>query len=196
MFTGGEECAMRNRSAFAAVVFVLAWTLPLGSPVGAGAMPGDVEGRPGDTHCLAEFDVVISPGLTNSPSSGTLTTNGETGTITCDGPINGYQPTGVGTRGEVGHYGVNGPDTCGSGGEAEVSFSFTIPTTGGDQHVVGTFTVDYGPLEGGSLYGGTLTGPQMYGKFDATPVEGDCVTTPLTRVHLRCDEWVVNARRS
>ena len=52
-------------------------------------------------------------------------------------------------------------------------------------------TATYGPLQGGYPYGGTFTGQRMYGKFEVTPIEGDCVTTPVTRVHLRCDEWVV-----
>lgn len=183
---------MRIRTVLMVVVLVLAGSTPFGASLAGAAERSAENPNPNDTHCLAEFDVVLSPGLSGIPSSGTLTTNGETGTITCDGPINGYQAVGLGRRGEVGHYGTEGPDTCASGGEAEVSFSFTIPTTGGDQQVVGTFTVDYGPLKGGIPYGGTLTGPKMYGKFEAIPLEGNCLTTPLTRVHLRCDEWVIN----
>lgn len=183
---------MYRRTVMALVVLVLTGLVPVGTAP-AGATERTAENpNPNDTHCLAEFDIVLSPGLSGVPSSGTLTTNGETGTITCDGAIKGHQAAGLGRRGEVGRYGTDGPDTCASGGEAEVSFSFTIPTTGGDQHVVGTLTVAYGPLKGGTLYGGTLTGPQMYGKFEVVPLEGNCLTTPLTRVHVRCDEWVIN----
>lgn len=187
---------MRTRSVITALVLALLGTLPLGAvPADASPMPGDVEGRPGDTHCLAEFDVVVSPGLSNAPSSGTFTSNGETGTITCHGPINGWQPTGIGSRAEAGDYGVKDPDTCG-GGEASFTFSFTIPTVGGNQHVTGTGTATYGPLQGAAPYGGTFTGERMYGKFQATPVEGDCVTSPVTKIHLRCDEWVVSPKAS
>lgn len=185
---------MYRRTVIALVVLVvLAFpgVVPLGAAPAGAAERSAENPNPNDTHCLAEFDVVLSPGLSGVPSSGTLTTNGETGTITCDGPINGYQAAGLGRRGEVGRYGTEGPDTC-AGGEAEVSFSFTIPTTGEDQQVVGTLTVDYGPLKGGIPYGGTFTGPQIYGKFTATPLEGNCLTAPVTRVHVRCDEWIIN----
>ncbi|MGH9035223.1 MAG: hypothetical protein ACRD0O_05610 [Acidimicrobiia bacterium] len=183
---------MYRRTIITLVVLAILGVVPLGTaPAGAAERTAE-NPHPDDTHCLAEFDIVLSPGLSSVPSSGTLTTNGETGTITCEGPIKGYQAVGLGRRGEVGRYGTDGPDTCASGGEAEVSFSFTIPTAGGDQHVVGTLTVDYGPLEGGNFYGGTLTGPQMYGKFEVVPLEGNCVTTPVTRVHVRGDEWIVN----
>lgn len=144
------------------------------------------------THCVGEFDVTISPGLSNSPSSGTFTTNGETGSITCDGPVNGYQPTGVGHRGEQGNYGINGPDTCASGGEGDMALSFTIPTTGGDQRITDTGTFTYGPLEGGGTYGGTYTSKRMRSTFQVTPLEGDCATSPITRAHVRCEEWLLN----
>jgi hypothetical protein len=141
------------------------------------------------THCVAEFDVTLSPGLSSSPSSGTYTTDGETGAISCDGPVNGHQPTGIGRRGEHGTFGVDDPDTCASGGEGTQILSFTIPTAGGDQRVTDRGTFTYGPLEGGGAYGGSYTGERMRSTFQITPIEGDCVTTPVTRVHVRCEEW-------
>ena len=51
------------------------------------------------TQCTFEYDLVASPGLLTTPSSGTITTNGETGTFDCNGPVNGQQPTGGGTSG-------------------------------------------------------------------------------------------------
>jgi hypothetical protein len=146
------------------------------------------------TRCLAEFDVTISPGLSSSPSSGTYTTEGETGTITCEGPINGYRPTGAGRRGEHGTYGLTDPDTCASGGEGTQVLSLTIPTTGGDQHVTDEGIFTYGPLEGGGAYGGSFRGKRMRSTFQVTPVEGDCVTTPVTRVRVRCEEWFLPER--
>ena len=67
-----------------------------------------------------------------------------------------------------------------------------MPTASGVEHVASTFVATYGPFEGGGVYGGTFTGERMYGKFTVTPTEGDCVTKPLTKVRLHCDEWVMN----
>jgi len=64
-----------------AMAFLLASALPV-TPVGA------ADGTP----CTMELDLTTSPGLSASPSSGTFTSNGETGTISCNGPVNGRQP--------------------------------------------------------------------------------------------------------
>ena len=182
---------MARRTVVVVVLLLSTGLLPLAAaPAGAGQGTPD---RPNskDTHCLAEFDLTFSPGLSMSPNSGTGTSHGETGTNRCDGPINGKQVTGAGTRGEDVRYGVRDSGTC-SGGEADVTFSFTMPTAGGVEHVASTFVATYGPFEGGGVYGGTFTGERMYGKFTVTPTEGDCVTKPLTKVRLHCDEWVMN----
>ena len=184
---------MRRRTVvvIVAVVLTVIGLAPL-HPAQAGAAQGTPEKpNPKDTHCLAEFDLTFSPGITMSPSSGTATSHGETGTNRCDGPINGKQVMGTGTRGEDASYGVRDAGTC-SGGEADVAFSFTMPTADGAERVVSTFVAKYGPLQGGGVYGGTFTGERMYGKFTVTPIEGDCITEPLTKVRLRCDEWVIN----
>src|ERR1051325_9165093 len=94
--------------------------------------------------CTFEGDVTASPGLTTSPSSGTDTTNGETGTIACDGRVNGRQPTGQGTWGLEGRYGTKDPDTCQSGGEGDAVMPITIPTSSGPEHIKNTFTYEYG----------------------------------------------------
>src|SRR3981081_2116555 len=105
------------------------------------------------TACTIVFDVVASPGLTTSPSSGTITTNGETGTLNCNGPVNGKQPTGQGTSGIVGHYGTKGGDTCQSGGAGDGVESFTVPTSSGKEHVTNTITFTYGGIQGGLFTG-------------------------------------------
>ena len=163
------------------------------SPAGA-QLPGSDPGArsPKDTHCLARFDVTLSPGLSMTPSSGTLSTNGETGTNSCNGPINGFNPTGPGSRGEAGRYGVDGPSSCmHPDGGAAWTITFTMPTTGGPQHLEFPVRGTYGALQGGGLYGGTFSGDGMYGKFRVTVLEGDCTTKPITKVHLDCDEWIV-----
>jgi hypothetical protein len=183
---------MQHRCVIAALVLGLG-ALLVGVPSAGAGSPDSPD--PNDTHCLAEFDLTFSPGLSMSPSSGTFTSHGETGTNVCDGTINGHQVTGVGTRGEDGHYGVDGPNTCADpNGEGDFTFSFTQPTTGGPQHVSGTVKLKYGVLQGDGPLGGTFVGERMYGKFQVTVLEGDCVTAPITRVHLRCDEWVVEPK--
>src|SRR5258706_9801284 len=57
------------------------------------------------TPCAFEADVSLSPGLSRSPSSGTFTTKGESGTLDCQGDVGGGQPaTGRGTFGADGRY--------------------------------------------------------------------------------------------
>ena len=54
------------------------------------------------TKCEANFDGDVSPGLSSEPTSGTFTSNGPTGSVVCDGPVNGKRPTGPGTWGRFG----------------------------------------------------------------------------------------------
>ena len=140
------------------------------------------EGTDG-TPCTGEVDLTVDPGLSTSPTSGTWTTHGETGTFTCRGTVNGYDVTGPGTFGGYGHYGSKHPDTC-SGGEADGLHLISIPTSAGVQHVTNNHTATYGPLEGGGIFGGEFTGPRFSGTFQARPVEGDCLSAPLTKVHF------------
>lgn len=167
-----------------------------GSPAGAaGTSAEQFPKSPQDTHCLAEFDITFSPGVSNAPSSGTFTSHGETGTMHCDGPVNGKPVTGTGSRGETGRYGLDGPNTCTKlDGRGDAAFSLTMPTADGDEHIADLATITYGPLQGGGVLGGTLESKRMYGTFQVTPIEGDCVTTPITRAHVRCEEWIVNER--
>src|SRR5207237_9366321 len=48
------------------------------------------------TPCAFEADVSLSPGLSRSPSSGTFDTNGESGTLDCQGNVGGQPVTGRG----------------------------------------------------------------------------------------------------
>ncbi len=160
-------------------VFLGAVVLVSSSPLAVAPPAGGAEGTP----CSAEVDLTIAPGLSNTPSSGTWTTNGETGTITCTGRLGGSEITGPGTIGGHGRYGVNDPDTC-RGGEADGPQFFSIPTSGGIQHITNDHFSTYGPLEGGGVYGGEFHGPRFSGTFQARPVEGDCVSAPITKAHF------------
>jgi hypothetical protein len=144
-----------------------------------------------ETLCVADGELTFSPGLSNSPSSGTFTTQGLTGSTTCKGPINGHQPTAAGVRGEEGRYGLSGPSTCDSGTDGTYTLSFKIPTTGGDQVVADTGVFRAGGLQGGFLTG-TFTGERMHGTFQLMPLVGDCVNSPISRARFHCEEWVTN----
>ena len=144
---------------------------------------GPAQGAAG-TSCTFEYDAVISPGLSSSPSSGTITSDGETGTITCNGPVNGKQPTGPGTFGVEARYGTKGGDTCQSGGEGDGVLAFTIPTSSGAEHVTSNFTYTFGGLQNGVLFA-QYDGDRMSGTTEVTPQEGDCASRPVTKAHTK-----------
>ena len=136
------------------------------------------------TPCTFEYDAIASPGLSSSPSSGTVTTNGETGTATCNGPVNGKEPTGPGKIGSDGRYGIKSGATCQSGGDGAGTTTFTIPTSSGDEHVTIRYTATFGGLKNG-VFSGQYEGDRMSGTYDATPQDGDCVSRPVTKFHVK-----------
>lgn len=139
---------------------------------------------PARTHCTFTAAIALVPGLSVVPSSGTFSSGGETGTVSCDGPVRGIVPTGPGTLGVEGRYGTKDPDTCQGGGEGDGRFVVTIPTDAGDQRFAALFTFTYGePSTRGGVVAGRFEGDGFHGTFDATPKEGDCVTRPVTRIH-------------
>jgi len=135
------------------------------------------------TPCTGEVVLTLSPGLSNWGSTGTWTSNGQTGTISCTGKANGYDVAGRGTFGGHGRYGTKDPDTC-RGGEADGPQFLSIPTSGGTQDITNEHFATYGPLQGGGVVGGEFTGPRFSGTFEARPIEGDCVSAPLTKVRF------------
>ncbi len=142
------------------------------------------------TTCRFSFDETVSPGLGVRGSSGTFTSGGESGPLVCSGPVNGAQPSGRGTIGTSGRYGVAHADSCVSGvtgdGEGDGVDRLTIPTTSGTQTVRSPFTFTFGgkaPSHGG-LVAGEFRGDHLSGTFEFTPIEGDCVSRPVTRVHV------------
>jgi hypothetical protein len=142
----------------------------------------------GQTTCTFANDVDLSPGFSLQPGSGTFTEKGAP--IECTGPVNGEQPTGIGTEDQDGRYGVQHPNSCASAitgdGEGDGVFNITIPTTGGDQRLTTHFTFTFGrkvPTHGG-LAAGEFKGDHFSGTFEFKPIEGDCVTKPVTKVHV------------
>lgn len=155
-------------------VLVAALVGVMAPPAGAG----------GATVCAFRSEVVVSPGLSTAESTGDSTSDGETGTMECDGWVDGKQPTGPGTFGFAGRYGTAGPDTCASGGEGDGVQSFTIPTRQGPVELANRLSFSYRESAGGVI-SGRFHGDQLTGTFEIVPLEGDCSKTPVTRMVIR-----------
>ena len=125
-----------------------------------------------EVRCTADYVVALSPGLGAEPSSGVFHSDGESGTIDCQGRR--------GTFGGDGRYGTKGPMTCTSGGEGWGVHSFTID----GETIKNSFTMEIGKIPDGL---GRFEGDRLSGTFTVTPVEGDCVTKPASRVRARID---------
>jgi hypothetical protein len=137
------------------------------------------------TPCTFEADVSLSPGLSRSPSSGTFTTNGESGTFDCQGDVGGGPATGRGTFGAEGRYGTGDRgDSCDSRqGQGDGTGHYTVPVEGGSRHVDDPFTLSY-RVDGRSVVG-QITGQRFSGTFDVTRATGDCYWHPVTRIHIK-----------
>jgi hypothetical protein len=144
--------------------------------------PGRTVRAASATACTYEADLTLAPGLSTSPSSGTFTSTGETGTMICNGPVNGKPPSGPGKIGFSGHYGTKSGETCQSGGAGDYTTSYTIPTSSGPQHVTDNGTFTYGGIQGG-VFSGQFQGARMTGTFQVRPTQGDCLTAPMTKIH-------------
>ena len=149
---------------------------PVGWPAGA-----DEPGTP----CTFEADVSLSPGLSRSPSSGPFTTNGESGTLDCQGDVGGKPAAGPGTFGAEGRYGTSGGgDSCDSRrGQGDGTAHYTVPVEGGSQHVDDPFTLTY-RVDGRSVVG-EITGQRFSGTFDVTKANGDCFWHAITKIHIK-----------
>lgn len=134
------------------------------------------------TRCTFDFVISFSPGISMSPTTGTHT---GTGPVTCDGLVNGQQPTGAGTLSDDGRYGTKDPDTC-SGGEGDGFDTIKLPTAGGTETIISEYTYTNGdsvPTHGG-LGAGQFKGTHFTGTFEFTPLEGDCITAPVTKARV------------
>jgi hypothetical protein len=152
--------------------------------LGAGGVLQPATGAEG-TPCTFDFVIVLDPGLSMEPSTGSHYSEG-LGTINCDGPVNGQVANGTGTLGEDGPYGTDDPDSCMAGGEGTGTDYLTIPTANGPQKIASEFTVTFGKLSNeGGLFHGEFTGTRFTGTFEFSPLEGDCVTSPVTKASVR-----------
>jgi hypothetical protein len=143
-----------------------------------GAAP--VEAAPQGTKCKHEMEFTLSPGFSMTPSTGVR--HGK-GTITCDGPVDGKRPTGPGTVMDDGRYGTKDPDSCISGSEGDGTDTFEIPTDDGIVKIESYFTYDgIKPSTKGAMLSAEFEGTRYTGNIELTPVDGDCVTAPVTKL--------------
>ena len=132
-----------------------------------------------ETECTGSAEMTVSPGMSQEPTSGTQA--GRKGTEQCTGPLNGADPTGDPTVEWDGRYGTANPDTCAGGGEGWGVAYHAVPTRDGARVVRNVFTITFGGLENG-LMSGVFKGDYFSGTFTFRPLEGDCVTAPVTKV--------------
>jgi len=120
-------------------------------------------------YCFHTWTDTASPGVSPTPARSRFTSNGEKWDLLCQGTVRGHEVTGWGTFGEDGV--IEGTCTAGQG---VVNFSFTIPTSAGEQKFRLTFPFVYGPG------GGTARTTDFPGVFVFFPTEGDCTDQPVT----------------
>jgi len=149
------------------------------------AVPGAGAADDQGTPCAFEVDVNLSPGLSRSPSSGAFDTKGESGTLDCQGDVDGQPATGRGTFGAEGRYGTAGHgDSCDSRqGRGDGTAHLTVPVEGGSRHVDDPFTLTY-RVDGRSVVG-EITGRRFAATFDVTKADGDCFWHAVRNIHIR-----------
>jgi hypothetical protein len=131
--------------------------------------------------------ITITPGFSLAPSSGTITTNGQTGSITCIGKIAGHSVTGPGSIGIEEAY-ADGTCTSHTGSG---TVSVTIPTTAGIQHLSGALTERRTALvlrADVQFPGGHFSGIGI-----VLPTVGNCFVTPLRQALLSVTGWLRGA---
>jgi hypothetical protein len=139
--------------------------------------PADAQGGTA-ADCSISVPVHFSPGVTLTPTSGTETSHGETGSIRCTGRFDGHRVTGPGTFGYEGEF---TQITCLSDGiPLSGRYSFTIPTESGPQRFAGSIT----DARIGLVDQFRLSQPeaQFTGIALIVPTAGECVLTPVTDI--------------
>jgi hypothetical protein len=134
------------------------------------------------TVCIGRTDIMqITPGWSQKPTSGTVITVVD-GTEECNGPVEGYQPTGpIRTRHSV-TYGYANPDTCPTKLTVKGWVDHAIPTADGIVVLRNNITGGLDPSSDAPARWGTFEGDRDSGRFWFRPLEGDCIHSPMTRV--------------
>ena len=128
--------------------------------------------------CTGQLTLTITPGFSLTPSSGTLTSHGQTGPITCTGTIDGQRVTGPGTVGLDETYARG--DCLSHVGTGTASA--TIPTTAGPKHLVGAAV---SRRTGVALSAEVrFPGARFSGVGLAVPLQGSCLLTPMRQAQI------------
>lgn len=148
--------------------------------------PAQAQGET-EAVCSMVWKTYLSPGFTMTKGQGIAgtglgITGAETGLITCAGTVNGHRVTG---RGTFGHQGQTWDGTC-FGNQGAGTYSYTIPTVGGVQHVTGTYTESRGMNQEGPLEA-RQPGAAFSGRHQVLPTGvvtsgEDCGSKPVTEV--------------
>ncbi len=164
-----RKLAWRRRAAFAATACVVLMAL-CGVPAQASSSTA---------ICTVTATLNLSPGLWYfTPTSGTNTSLGETGTLSCTGSINGKTITGPGSVGFDATY-TNSTCAAVNGGG---TWFFTVPTSGGPVHREGPYS---GPAIGPVIpFQGWFADGYATGAGPVMPTQGDCLLSPLTKANL------------
>jgi hypothetical protein len=136
---------------------------------------GSAEQR--DPECSGTAIVTFTPGLSDEPSSGTH--SGRDGKTECKGE--GERPMGPMATGWEGRFGTQDPDTCAKGGEGWGMATQTAPA--GPENRDAIFTFQYFAITDGVI-SGVFQGDYFSGTFQLKPLEGDCVSSPVTKAEL------------
>ena len=157
-----------------------ALTIFVAAALSAGGLATPASAVQATARCAFDYQPRITPGLlAQAPSSGTVSSGGETGTVDCAGTIDGAQITGPGSYGFEGTY---SDADCLNGGHGAGRLLFTLPTTAGDRHVEEPMSYAFGPYAAYPTGMGGWKGSRTSGVFVVAPLEGDCVTAPVTLI--------------
>jgi hypothetical protein len=150
------------------------------------ASPAQAQGAT-DAACTMVHRTYLSPGFTMAKETGIYgtgvgITGAETGLITCVGQINGHWVTGPGT---FGHKGKTWDGNC-FGNQGAGTYSYTIPTAGGDQHATGTYTESRGINQEGPVEA-RQPGAVFHGRHQVLPTGvvtswQNCMNSAVTEV--------------
>jgi hypothetical protein len=143
----------------------------IGSLLAGGVLLGPAaNAAEGSAVCVSRFPVSLTPGLSMSESTFRYSSNGQAGTVTCVGSIDGHAVTGPGTVWDEGI----GHGSC-NGGTVEGFHVYKIPTDAGvltiQRPVLGMYQGVVGVRDHRRSYPGG---------FVFYPTTGDCVTAPAT----------------
>lgn len=117
-------------------------------------------------YCHIDIVLEAPDGLSLETGSATYTSSGS---AVCFGEPDGIRATGPGTYTS---YGTIGGSCAGASGDFH--YRITLPTAQGEATIV----------DGGDFTSPTFTAGKGSGAFEFVPIDGDCVTEPLTKMRV------------